>query len=166
MGGKNCPPPLTDRPMPAVKGSYITSLAQYCQSLFTGTECYFGAHVKIEEAVLTEGPLDEAIERLKASKMHLEDAKNKIGAVGSLYEQLGGTDFDFGVQFTTLESAITAVDTALMELELVGGSDTVQEMLWERESLTQNFAVATESITAAIAWQSSFATSRSLVAVA
>lgn len=162
MGGKNCPPPpFTDRPLPGVREAYVTSLAQFCQDMFAGTETYFGAHAKIEMAVLTEGDLAAAIELLKRSQDYFEDAMSKIGSVASLYEQLGGTDVDFGAQFDNLVVVAKMVGTAKMELGIIGeGSGSLQDKLWEQPALTDNFATATGAIMAAMAWQSSFATRR------
>ena len=165
MGGKNCPPPLADRPMPGVREAYITNLAEFCQSMFTGAECYFGAHVKIEAAVLSGGHLDEAIDLLKRGEGYFEDAKSKIGSVASLYGQLGGTDVDFGAQFDNLVLVAKMIGTAQMELEVLGENGTLQDKLWERPTLTDNFAIATDAIAAAMSWQSSFAKRRVSVTV-
>jgi len=152
--------------MPGVREAYITKLASYCRDMFTGTELYFGAHAKIEMAVLSDGSLDEAIELLKRSEKSLEDAKSLIGSVASLHEQLGGSEtVDFGVQFDNLVLAAKAVGTAQMELGLLGESGTVQDKLWDQPTLTDNFVIATEAIMAAMAWQSSFAAQRVSVAV-
>ncbi|MFZ2125978.1 MAG: hypothetical protein WAV04_00495 [Candidatus Microsaccharimonas sp.] len=151
--------------MPGVREAYVTDLAEFCQVMFTGTECYFGAHAKIEMAVLAEGSLDDAIALLKRGEDYFEDAKSKIGSVASLYEQLGGTDVDFGAQLENLAAAATSVSTARMELELLGEDGSVQDKLWEQSALTDNFVAATEAVMATMAWQSSFAKSRVAVAV-
>ena len=125
MGGQNCPPPGIDQSMPEMRTAYVHTLAQYCQDLFGGAESYFTAHVKIEGAVMTEGSLDEAISSLTQCEARLDGAKSRIGAVASLYEQLGGGRVDFRRQFEQIESAMRAVGTARMELELLGESGGV-----------------------------------------
>ena len=164
MGGINCPPPpFTDRPTPEVKAAYVNSLGRYCLSLFNGARSFYAANAEIEQAVLAEGNLDAPIQMLKDSEAQLQDAKSRVGAVASLFEQISASQaVDFGIQLIMLDTAVRQVSAARMELELIDEQGSLQDRLWSQAGLTDNMVGAMEAINASLAWQGSFAKSLTL----
>ena len=166
MGGVNCPPPLTDAPEASVVKGYVTSLAHYCNGLFSGTAAFFAANAKIEQAVLGEVPIDDAVQLLIKSEDDLEVALSRIGSVANLYGQIDPDHtVSFGDQHDKLSEAVEKVRTARMELALLAGEADLQDELWKSPELTDNFVVAMNAIAATNSWQSTFATSYTLAVV-
>lgn len=166
MGGINCPPALPAEQSAEMARAYVNSLAQYCDSLFSGTASFFAANAKIEQAVLTDGSLSEAIELLQNSENALRKAQSQIGAVSSLYEQMAsGEHVDFMSQLEALDATTHLITTARMELELMPVGLSVQEALWARPELTENFIAAMNSVNAVTSWQANFATTNTVTRV-
>jgi hypothetical protein len=147
--------------------AYINSLAQYCDSLFTGTELFFAANAQIEQAVLKHDDLEKPIATIKVSEQRFIEAQSHLSRVGLLYKQMDpASSVSFIDQMDNLDCTVKALRRAQLELTFavddgVGGT---QYSLW-KSGVTGSFVSTVGAIMTSVTWQSEFAVSHKLVVV-
>ncbi len=163
MGGINCPP--GGNTTPVLRSEYITNLAHYCDDLFSGVSCFWGANAAIERAVLADGTLDDAILVLTKGEDHLKEAQSHLGTVASLWGMIHSSEFyDFEGQVIALGNTIRAIATARMELSMLIDGPQLQESLWSN-SVSDCFNAAAVCVHDVANWQIQFAKSASRISV-
>lgn len=136
---------------------YTKQLASYCRALFDGSAKFFDANIAIEDSIISDGALSEAIQFLGASEKALSEAKNRIGTVATLWSYISEPIVDFSEQQKLIAEAADKVSVARMDLQALVVGDSLQQSLWRDPALTSNFVAALDSLIKTTVWQAKFA---------
>jgi hypothetical protein len=157
MGGINCPPLKSGTPSSQLVDGYTTALAAYCQALFGGVSDFYAANAEIEATVLGTGNYDRALELLRQSGLKIGTAQSRFGSMSALCAMVTRVDVDFAAQLEMLGKAADAISRSCLELDVLPGTDALQQEIWDGTSVTSAFADAAEALGAATVWQAQFA---------
>lgn len=165
MGGINCPSPKIAKCSPSIYANYVQRLANYSRDLFNGSANFFAANAAVEEAVLGDKNLQNAIQLLSDSENALLSARDELGSVAALLDVVGETRTDFGEQQKLITSAMVGVSTVRLDLQMLSNTEPLQQALWNDSAITNNFVIALNSLNDAMRWQATFAKSSELATV-